>query len=92
MRSATLRPALSGRSLRGHVRACRMVRRLPNMTTPMRMAPWTTVDRFEFDAQEGQVGSHEGQDEDRDDGSGETAPPPARLTPPSTMAATPSSV
>ena len=51
------------------------------MTTPMRIAPWTTVDRFGVDAEEGQVGPDEGEDEDRHDRAGDAAAPAGQADP-----------
>ena len=64
-------PTRHGRDVGGHTRVLRMATTLPNMTTPMRIAPWRTVARFGGMFEQRHVRLDEGEDEDREDRAGD---------------------
>ena len=76
-----------------HARSRRIWMRLPTMTTPIRMTPWTTVGEVGV-RRRGRSGPSGSAARMKTATIGPTTPPrpPARLTPPSTTAATLSSV
>src|SRR6185369_3368276 len=78
--------------LGAHARTRRIVRRLPNMTTPIRIAPWMTVERLELAPSRVRSVRTRASTNTATIGPATPPLPPARLTPPRTIAATPSSV
>src|SRR6185369_13707441 len=73
---------------RGHARTLRIATRLPNITTPIRIAPWIAVDQLGSTPAKNRSVRTSARTMTAMIGPRTPPRPPARLTPPSTMAAT----